>query len=327
MTNILVISNDLERAGASPGPHTFRAEHEALIRDAAKGHTAIVATPDEAPTHFADAEVIAAFPMRVPAITETPRVKWIHSFSAGVDKILTQEVIDSDIIVSNSSGIHATPIAEHIIGFLLMWTRRFPQALRNQVRHAWMPDQTLDECYGKNVLIVGLGEIGRETARLVHAFGAHVVAVSRSPKEKPEFVEKIGLQNDLDAYLSQADFVIITLPHTTETHHLFDAKKFALMKKSAVVINIGRGGIIHEKDLIGALEKKTIAGAMLDVFEKEPLPQDSPLWEMENVIITPHDSGLSQQYMNRAVALFCKNLRAYLSGEKLPNEVDKTLGY
>ncbi|HWP61047.1 MAG TPA: D-2-hydroxyacid dehydrogenase [Candidatus Paceibacterota bacterium] len=328
MRNILVISNDIAKIAVKPSPHTFHPRHADEIQQAAAGKAeVIIASPTEAASHFADAEVIAAFPTRVPEIAIIPNAKWIHSFSAGVDKILTPRVVASAVLVSNSSGIHATPISEHIIGFMLMWTRRSAAALRNQQAHEWGKDESLDELREKNILIVGLGEIGMETARIAHAFGTRIKAVSRSPKNKQDFIERIGLQKDLGAMLPEADFVVITLPHTEETHHLFDAKKFALMKKEAVVINIGRGGIINEQDLVDALKNKTIAGALLDVFETEPLPSDSPLWDMEQVIITPHNSGLSQKYMDRAVTLFCKNLRAYLAGEKLPNEVDKKLGY
>lgn len=328
MRKLLVISNDMEKPDVKLGPHTFRADHGSQIRAAAgQSMEVVIATPDEALLHLADAEVVAAFPMRMPDISKTPYVKWLHSFSAGVDRILTPSVIASDMIVSSSSGIHATPIAEHIIGFMLMFTRGFHAAVRNQQKHVWEKYQALDELHGKNILIVGLGEIGTETARLAGGFGAHVSAVSRSSKEKPVFVERLEKSERLDAMLPEADFVVITLPHTNETHYLFDKKKFALMKRSAIVINIGRGGIVNEADLIDALNNKIIAGAGLDVFEKEPLPADSPLWDMPNVIITPHHSGLSQKYMDRAVELFCKNLQAYLKGERLPNEVDKKLGY
>ncbi len=183
-------------------------------------------------------------------------------------------------MVSNSSGIHATPIAEHIVGFILMFTRGFHISIRNQSEHVWEKYQGLDEVRGKNILIVGLGEVGTETARILHALGARVSAVSRSPKDRPAFIERLERSETLGDMLPDADFVVITLPHTKETHHLFDEKKFALMsaqdrsasggkKSAAYVINIGRGGIIKESDLIDALK----------------------------------------------------------AGEKLPNEVDKTLGY
>ncbi len=328
MRKLLLISADQEKLGAQPGPDTFHRAHEEKIHATLPTDIElIVATPTEAPAHYGDAEIVAAFPMRVPDISYVPRARWLHSFSAGVDKILTPKVIASDLIVTNSSGIHATPIAEHLLGVCLMFIREFHRAVRNQLKHVWSKDLALGELRGKIVLIVGLGEIGTETARLAHAFGARVWALARSAKHKPDFVERFAQSSELDALLPEADFVIITLPHTSETHHLFNAKKFALMKPSAYVLNIGRGATINENELIDALREKKIAGAGLDVFETEPLPSNSPLWDMEQVIITPHDAGLSNKYMDRAVDLLCKNVRAYLAGGQLPNEVDKDLGY
>ena len=273
--------------------------------------------------------------MRMPSIADLPKAKWLHSFSAGVDKILTPEVAKSDIILTNSSGVHATPIAEMILAYCLMFARGFTRTIGEQRDHVWNKNYGSGELRDSTVLIVGLGAIGMETARLAHAFGAHIIATARTKKKKPSFVERFETADMLDELLPEADYVVITLPHTEETHHLFDKKKFALMKPSAVAINIGRGGIINEKDLIGALQSKKIAGAALDVFEKEPLPADSPLWDMPNVIITPHHSGLSLRYMDRAVELLAKNIEEYLKvdpstglrGGQLPNEVDKKLGY
>lgn len=165
------------------------------------------------------------------------------------------------IIISNSSGIHATPIAEHIVGFMLIFTRGFYRTFQNQQKRVWKKDETISELRGKTVLIVGLGDIGMEAARLAYTFGARVLAVTRSRKEKPAFVDELRIGDDLDKMLPKADFVAICLPYTKETHHLFDMKKFRLMKPSAVLINIGRGGIVHEKELIEALRKRIIGGA------------------------------------------------------------------
>ncbi|RJR14357.1 D-2-hydroxyacid dehydrogenase [Candidatus Parcubacteria bacterium] len=328
MRKLLVIAADQEKIGSEPGPHTLKKEHEERLHKTLDGELNVaVATPEEAEAHFADAEIIAAFPMRVPDIAKTPQVKWLHSFSAGVDKILTPEVAASSVFLSNSSGIHATPIAEHIIGYLLMFTRGLIKTFRNQISRVYEKDQTLREVRDAEILIVGLGEIGRETARLAKSFGARVTAVSRSGKNRPDFVDVLEVSDKLDTLLGTADFVVITLPHTEETHYLFDREKIRRMKKSAVIINIGRGGIIKEVDLIDALNAGEIAGAALDVFEKEPLPKESPLWDFENVIITPHHSGLSHRYMDRATELLIKNVDAYLKGEPLPNLVDKKLGY
>jgi phosphoglycerate dehydrogenase-like enzyme len=328
MRKFLVIAADQEVLGAKPGPHTFKPAHKRLLESTVgKRARIVVATPQEAEEHNADAEVVAAFPMRMPDIAKLPTARWLHSFSAGVDKILSPEVAKSKVLLSSSKGVHATPIAEHIAAFALMFTRSMHKAARNQKAHAWKKDETLTELRGSNVLIVGLGSIGLEAARVLAAFGAYVSAIARSKKSKPKFVEKIGTTKDLDKMLPNADFVVLTLPHTEESHHLFDAAKFKRMKKSAVIINIGRGGIIHEHDLIEALKTGEIAGAGLDVTETEPLASSSPLWDMENVILTPHHSGLSHKYMDRAVELLCINIKAYLAKKPLPTAVDKKLGY
>ncbi len=254
-------------------------------------------------------------------------IKWVHLFSAGVEKVLTPEIIASKMIVSNSSGIHAIPIAEHVLGMILIFTRRFYNSFKMQQEKVWKKDPNVSEIRGKTVLIAGLGNIGNEIARLSHCFGANVIAVKQNIKDKPEFVSRIYSGNNLDKALAIADFVVISLPLTSQTKHMFNMSKFKLMKKSAILINIGRGGLVNEKELIQALEKKIIAGAGLDVTEQEPLPKESKLWDMENVIITPHHSGWSEKYMDRAIDLFCINLKSYLNNKKLPNLVDKSRGY
>ncbi len=310
-------------------PHFFKRAYLERIRSSAGKNVDIRIVTDlkRAAAAVLDADVIAGFPWMIPPLGKARKLKWLHSFSAGVDRVLTDETKRLPVIVSNSSGVHATPIAEHLIGFILIFTRGFHRTLRNQLRRRWQKDETISELRGKTVLIVGLGDIGTEAARLAHAFGARVIAVARTKRVKPDFVDMLGTVRSLDALLPKADFVAICLPHTKETHHLFDMRKFREMKRTAILMNIGRGGIVQEKDLIRALQQKVIAGAALDVTEKEPLPRTSPLWNMENVIITPHHSGLSEKYMDRAVALFCRNMRAFIKGERLPNLVDKKLGY
>ena len=274
-----------------------------------------------------DADIIAGSPWVIPPIKKAKKLKWIHSFSAGMDRVLTPEVLKSKIILSNSSGIHAIPIAEHVLGFMLIFTRKFYDTFKNQQKKIWSKNQDLTELRDKTVLVVGLGHIGQEVARLANCLGANVIGIKQNINNKPNGVHKVYTVNKLESILPIADFVVLCLPYTRDTHHLFDMNKFKLMKKSGVIINIGRGPLIKERDLILAFEKKIIAGAGLDVTEKEPLSEKSKLWEMENVVITPHHSGWSEKYMDRATDLFCINLKAYLKGEKLPNLVDKTRGY
>ncbi len=301
----------------------------AAVRRAAPRATIIAAkNAVEIRRHVADADVIVGFPWMIPPLVKHAKnLKWIHSFSAGMDRVLTPEIIKSPIILSNSSGIHAVPIAEHVIGFMLLFTRGFYHSFRNQERRVWQKKNDISELRGRTVLIAGLGDIGREVARLAHAFGCRVIAVSRSGKDKPAYVAELKTADKLPVMLPQADFVVIAAPYTKETHHWFAMREFRRMKNSAVLINIARGAIVNEKDLIGALRKKLIAGAGLDVTEQEPLSRTSPLWGMPNVVITPHHSGLSEKYMDRAMELFAKNLKQFIAGKPLATQVDKKNGY
>lgn len=303
-------------------------EHIAKIKEMDRDIEVVaVSDSQEIARHIADADILACSPRDFPPIENAKNLTWVHSFSAGVDRILTPKVKNSDIILSNSSGIHATPIAEHIIGFMLLFTRKFFDTFRKQQQKVWARNEDLTELRDKNVLILGLGRIGTEAARLASCFGARIRAIDIATKEKPEFVEELKTPDSLNALLPQADFVVLCLPYSKENYHFFDMEKMKQMKPSAVLINIGRGGVTHEQELIAALQDKTIAGAGLDVTEEEPLPPDSPLWDMKNVVLTPHHSGLSEKYMDRAIDSFCLNLRAFLSGKPLPNLVNKELGY
>ena len=310
--------------------HKFRDEHLGKIRSVAPNvEIAKVSASDlqKIESELEDADVLAGTLWAIPPIHDVKNLKWIHSFSAGVERVLTPEVRASDVIVGNCSGIHAIPIAEHILGFVLIFTRRFYKTFRNQEKKVWEKQGDVTELRDKVVLIVGLGHIGREAAKLLHCVGALVIAVDQPGKERPDFIDEMYLLEQLDEALPKADFVVSCVPYTKETHHLFDMAKFRRMRGTAVFINISRGGVVHEGELVEALRQKVIAGAALDVTETEPLPKESPLWDMENVIITPHHSGWSEKYMERAVDLFCVNLKAYLAGERLPNLVDKTRGY
>ncbi|MBI4225288.1 MAG: D-2-hydroxyacid dehydrogenase [Candidatus Sungbacteria bacterium] len=287
----------------------------------------VTADASAAVKYAADADIIVGYPRTIPPVSGAKNLKWIHSFSAGMDRVLTPEVIKSPILVSNSSGVLAIPIAEHVMGYMLIFSRGFLRSLENQRKCLWKRDESLTELHGKTVLVVGMGRIGSEVARLSRAFGCHVIAVTRSGREDSEWAHEVKKASVLERVLPKADFVVSCLPYTQETHHLFDAKKFGLMKPSAYFINIGRGALVKEKDLIAALKKKKIAGAGLDVTEVEPLPASSPLWNISNVIITPHHSGGSEHSMDRAIDRFILNLKAFLVGDRLPNLVDKKLGY
>ncbi|HIG98237.1 TPA: D-2-hydroxyacid dehydrogenase [Candidatus Woesearchaeota archaeon] len=254
------------------------------------------------------------------------RLKIIQSIAAGNERILPM-LKGSKVLLADASGVHAIPIAEQVLGYMLTLERQLLAAVKNQERKEWNRDLAVGELNGKTVLIVGLGAVGRGIAGLCNCIGMNVIATKRTVPKNEEGVGGLHPAAKLHLLLPLADYVVLSLPATNETRHMFGAKEFSLMKRTANFINIARGSVADEPALVEALEKRKIAGAALDVFEKEPLPKDSPLWEMENVIITPHSAGLTPYYIDRVVRIFCKNLRAYLDGKQMPTLVDEKKGY
>lgn len=264
-------------------------------------------------------------------IARCPNLRWIQQWGAGADWLLRYPAVvaDPQITVTNGSGIHPIPITEHIFGMILAFGRHIHTQIRQQVRHEWqsMPGESLLELPGKTMLLIGVGAIGERTAEIANALGMRVLGVRRDPTQLVDGVEQMVGQEQLLDLLPAADFVVLTAPLTHETRHMVSTKEFAAMKPSAYIINIGRGGTIDEDALIVALREGQIAGAGLDVVEEEPLAADSPLWAMDNVIITAHYAGATPNYIERLMALFLDNLRRYQAGEPLRNVVDKRLGY
>ncbi|MFB0545308.1 MAG: D-2-hydroxyacid dehydrogenase [Anaerolineae bacterium] len=274
-----------------------------------------------------------------------PRLRWIQLNSAGVDHILDAPIMESDVIITTASGIHAPPIAEYVLAFMLSHIRKFPQMLRYQMRREWPKKRWKvllgGELRGKTVGIVGYGSIGREVGRLAKAFGMRVVATKRSAGERgdtgywiagagdPEasLLDRLYPPEGLQEMLAECDFVVIAVPSTSETMRAIGEEELRAMKPSSFLVNIARGEIIDEPILIRALKEGWISGAGLDVFAQEPLPKDSELWDMENVIISPHIAAATPCYDERATDLFAENLRRYLAGEELLNVVDRKRGY
>lgn len=305
-------------------------EQRSLIKERLKDYNVVVTTDkEEAKKEIVDTDIFCCFDSLASTeiIKAAKKLKWIHILSAGVNRIMPF-VKDKPFLISNSRGVHAIPIAEHILAMMLMFERQINVAFRNQIKRVWERNNLkVSELYRKTAAVIGLGEIGLRVAGLCKALGTRVVAVKRTIADKPECVDELYLTEEMDKAIKQADYVVICLPLTKETRHVFGEKELKQMKKSAYIINIGRGEIIDEKALIKALKNKQIRGAGLDVFEQEPLPKSSPLWEMENVIATPHYAGLTDKYVERALDIFLKNLEAFKKKEKMPTEVDKELGY
>jgi phosphoglycerate dehydrogenase-like enzyme len=291
----------------------------------------LVVTDDQAEVETAlpEAEIVAGH-MSPTLLAKAPNLRWYQQWGAGADWLLRHpEIAGRDFILTNASGVHAIQISEHILAFLLAFARRLPEAVRAQSRHEWQRQghQDVFELAGKTLLLVGVGAIGERTACVAAALGMRVLGIRRSTGDPVPCVEQICPPECLHDWLPRADFVVLTVPLTPETRKLIGERELRLMKPSACIVNIGRGGTIDEAALIRALSEGWIAGAGLDVFEKEPLPSDSPLWDMPNVIITAHYAGVTPAYNERAMAIFLDNLRRYKAGEPLRNVVDKHLGY
>ncbi|MDE3076139.1 MAG: D-2-hydroxyacid dehydrogenase [Chloroflexota bacterium] len=264
-----------------------------------------------------------------------PKLRWLASTLAGVDALAGTGLLEQPFAVTTMKGIHRVSMGEHIMSVMLMWVRGMPRFLQAQREGRWLPPAErprLGELWGSTLGVVGLGNIGDEVARRAKAFDMRVLATRRhvGPKDagsKPAYVDRLLPASELDSLLSDSDFVLLALPLTGETRGILGERELGLMKPSGVLINISRGAVLDEPALIEALRTGRIGGAALDVFATEPLAAGSPLWDLPNVILTPHISGQSVRYWDRIVELFCENLRRYLAGEELINRYDPNRGY
>jgi D-2-hydroxyacid dehydrogenase (NADP+) len=274
-----------------------------------------------------DADILVTWGMTDirPLYFAAPRLKWIHALSAGVERLNFPEIQTSQTILTNSKGIHGIPVSEHVLSLMLAFTRGLNMFIRQQSARIWKRAPT-DEIYEKTIGIVGLGSIGREIAKKAKGLGMNVFATKRELTTEI-FVNHLFQSTELEKLLSMSDFVVVALPLLEATEGMFGLKQFEAMKRSAYFINISRGAIVRENDLVLALEQGLLKGAGLDVFENEPLPATSPLWDRSDVIITPHVAALSPYYLDRAIKLFVDNLTRFTQGREMFNLVDKTKGY
>lgn len=253
-------------------------------------------------------------------------LRWVHWCGAGIDSLMADDLIESDVMLTNSRGTVSHAMAEFTLGLVLAFAKRLPQLLQQQSRHEWVHGLN-EQVLGRKVLVIGVGSIGREIGQMLGAVGLEVDGIGRSRRETDPDFRKIYAIGELDSRLPYYDYVIVTAPGTAETFRLLGAKQFGLMKPSARLINLARGAILDESALIEALNKGEIAAAGLDVYETEPLPPESPLWDMDNVIAAPHVSGEYEDYQAVVIDLFVDNVRRYLTGEPLINLIDKKVGY
>ena len=310
---------------------TFLPDSEWVEIQKIVGNRDVVITQDEDKVkEIANNIEIAAGWVPRQLIKRFSNLRWFQQWGAGADWLMEHpDLAKRDFILTNMSGLHAIPISEHILAFMFSFCRDFPRAMRAQFQGKWMKHQEINvfELSGKTMILVGVGAIGERTAKAANDLGMKVIGIRKRPEINVPGVEKMWSSKNLLDVLPQGDFVVLTVPLTDETKGMIGEKELQGMKESAYLINIGRGGTINEESLITALQSGWIAGAGLDVFEDEPLPENSPLWSMDNVIITAHYSGMTPHYHERGLSIFKENLNRYVQGEEMMNVVDKEAGY
>jgi phosphoglycerate dehydrogenase-like enzyme len=289
-------------------------------------------------------EILYTFYLPEELETVAPRLRWVQLHTAGADHILGQPNHNGALTITTASGIHAIPIAEYVFASILAFRWQVPRWTHCQREHNWPSGRwqlyARPELRGSTLGIVGYGSIGREVGRIAQGFGMRVLALRRSAGRAEEgyavgstgdpegyVPERFFPPEELNTMLAECDYVVIALPLTPETFHYIGPAELRAMKSSAYLVNIARGPIVDEQALVEALDQGWLAGAGLDVFEEEPLPADSPLWEQENVLLSPHVAGFSPRYDERAAALFAENLARYIAGQALLNLVNREKGY
>ena len=261
------------------------------------------------------------------ALASCPEVRWIHSRAAGVDNLLFPEIVNSEVLLTNGSGVFSASLGEFVLGAILYFAKDFRRMVRNQMAERWEPFD-VEEIDGQTVGIVGYGDIGRAVASRVKPLGMRVLATKRHPPALPDsLVEHFYRPEERREMIAACDYIVATAPLTAETRHMIGEPEFAVMKPSAVVINVGRGPVIDEVALVRALAAKRIKGAALDVFEHEPLPAGHALYKLDNVLLSPHCADHTADWQDQAMRFFLQQYQSFQKGEPLRNVVDKRLGY
>jgi glyoxylate/hydroxypyruvate reductase len=256
-----------------------------------------------------------------------PRVRWIQASSSGVGEWIRRlGLLESPVVVTNAAGVHAVPLAEFVLFAMLYFTKRLPRVQADRAARRWERFAT-NRLRGRTLGIIGLGAVGREVAHVAQAVGLRVIGMRRTPSKPAGFVEKVYGPDQLHTLLGQSDYVVLIAPFTAETDSLLNEAAFGSMRPGAVLINISRGNLVDEDALVDALRSGHLGGAALDVFRREPLPADSPFWQLPNVLITPHSMSTAIGENDLLVDLFCDNLERYLARQPLRNVVDKRRGY
>lgn len=281
-----------------------------------------------------DAEIIFSSSLGLEQFSVARRLRWIHAPSAAVHDLLFPQLVHSDVVLTNSREVHGPVVAEHVMALIFALAKKIPQATLLQQKCLWGKGEMWNqrtrprEIAGATLGLMGVGSIGSRVAKMAAAVGMRVIAVREHvEKGSPDGVEAVFAPSQIDEMLKQCDFVALAAPLVTATQGVINADRLANMKVDAYLINVGRGVQVDEAALVEALRSHRIAGAALDVFEQEPLPPESPLWGLENLLITPHTAGLTEKLWYRHYDLFAENLRRYLAHLPLRFVVDKQEGY
>ncbi|WP_132059605.1 D-2-hydroxyacid dehydrogenase [Halorussus amylolyticus] len=274
----------------------------------------VATTPPETDDHLPDAEILVTLRLPTEKLASAENLRWVQALSAGVDSYDLDALENRDIALTNASGVHAEPIGEQVLAYMLVFERNIHKGIAQQHRGVW-------ERYGgrelrdETVGILGVGEIGGRVAELASAFGMEVLGTKRTPETAPDAVDEAFGPDGLYEVLERSDYVVVACPLTDETEGLLGEEELRTMPSSGVLVNIARGEIVEEDALTTALQQGWIRGAALDVFEEEPLPGESPLWDLSNVVATPHMAGSTPHYYDRCADLFARNYERYLAGE------------
>lgn len=301
---------------------------EGLPEDETGAEYVVVEAMEQVRTHLADCDIVFHYGHPRDALSANwdlaGRLRWVHVGGVGIDWALFPSLVESDVVLTNSRGVFDTSLPEYLLSLMLALVKDLPSTLQAQARHEWQ-HRLLEPLTGGRAVIVGAGSIARATARLLETLGLESVLVGRTARDKAGL--RVHAIDELPALLPDADWLIAIAPLTPETRGFIDAHVLAALPRGARFVNIGRGPTVVQDDLIAALRSGALAGAALDVFEHEPLPADSPLWDMPNVIVSPHIGGDEAGTPRAFTEAFLANLRRYMTGQPLHNVVDKRLGW
>jgi phosphoglycerate dehydrogenase-like enzyme len=306
-------------------PHHVPLDSAREVRQAIESATPdvdlrLATTPAESREAIGEAEVAVTFGLEEDLLERAENLEWIQALSAGVDRYDFEALEERGIALTNASGVHAEPIGEQVLGYVLAFERNLHTAVRQQERGAWERFSG-GELAGKTVGIIGLGAIGTRVAELAQAFGVTVIGTKGNPEDAPDAVDEVFGPDGLHEVCQRSDYLVVACPLNEETRGMIGRWEFRMMQDDAVLINVARGEVVDHDSMVRALQQHSIGGAALDVFETEPLPGDSPLWDLSNVVVTPHMAGSTPEYMARCGRLFARNYERYLEDEPLENRI------